>query len=138
MLEAIMKRLRLNKRGVSNVIVVMLSLVLIVIVVANVVLWSYQMNQFDWERMQEKINLTNAERARDGVKLTLQNEGPVTCHIVGIWIVNSTTHKRYSADFFFNSGVETDYVRTDLALPAGSFIVKAVTERGNTAVFRKS
>jgi hypothetical protein len=43
------------------VIVVMLSLVLVVIIVGNVVLWSYQMNNIDWERMQEKINVTGAE-----------------------------------------------------------------------------
>jgi hypothetical protein len=65
MLEAIIRRLKHvkhDKRGVSNVIVVMLSLVLIVVIVANVVLWSYQMNQFDWERMQEKIEITNVTR----------------------------------------------------------------------------
>jgi len=36
----------------------MLSLVLIVIIVANIVLWNYQMNQLDWERMQERIEIT--------------------------------------------------------------------------------
>jgi len=60
MLEAIIKRLKRDKRGVSNVIVVMLSLVLIVVIVANVVLWSYQMNQLDWEKMQENIALLDA------------------------------------------------------------------------------
>jgi hypothetical protein len=62
MLEAIIRRLKHDKRGISNVIVVMLSLVLIVIIVGNVVLWSYQMNQLDWERMEEDISITNAER----------------------------------------------------------------------------
>ena len=55
MLEAILKRFKQDRHGVSNVIVVMLSLVLIVVIVSNVVLWSYQMNQFDWEKMQENI-----------------------------------------------------------------------------------
>ena len=50
MLEAIIKRLKHDKHGVSNVIVVMLSLILIVVIVANVVLWSYQMNQVDWRK----------------------------------------------------------------------------------------
>jgi len=59
MLEAIIKRLKRDKRGVSNVIVVMLSLPLIVVIVANVVLWSYQMNQFDWNKMQENLTLLN-------------------------------------------------------------------------------
>jgi len=54
--------LRHDRRGVSNVIVAMLSLVLIAIVVSNVILWSYQMNELDLERIQEKINVSNATR----------------------------------------------------------------------------
>ena len=65
MLEAIIKRLKRDKRGVSNVIVIMLSLILIVIIVANVVLWSYQMNQFDWERTQEKISILDVVPIRE-------------------------------------------------------------------------
>ncbi len=63
MLEAITrrhKRLNKDKYGVSNVLVVMLSLILITVIVANVVLWSYQMNQLDWEKAQEKIEITYA------------------------------------------------------------------------------
>jgi hypothetical protein len=40
----------------------MLSLVLVVIIVGNVVLWSYQMNQLDLERVQETLSLTNITR----------------------------------------------------------------------------
>ncbi len=58
MLEAITKRLELDKRGISNIIVVMLSLILIVIIVANVILCGYQMNQFDQERIQENMAIT--------------------------------------------------------------------------------
>jgi nitrogen fixation-related uncharacterized protein len=295
-----MKRLKQDKTGISNVIVVMLSLVLIVIIVANVVLWSYQMNQFDLERMQENTALTNVERItrsswstsaeeytvtvgnrvsgtyrdtwsvddayetfeqlaaptnmttssyrldingvflldktmyplsninsvevqlryratdstekwflraydwtkgqytdagfnstagdsptsqfryyavnmtnswqsyvsnngtvriefcnlnRDsnqtivdvdflgvraiinGARFSIRNEGPLTSHIVAIWIVNSTIHERYDANFFLNSGVRTDYLRPDVALPMGNFTAKIVTERGNIAVF---
>jgi hypothetical protein len=43
----------------------MLSLVLIVIIVGNVVLWSYQMNQLDWEKMREEIAIANATSVRD-------------------------------------------------------------------------
>jgi hypothetical protein len=39
----------------------MLSLVLIVIITANVILWNYQMNQYDWEKSQEKTEITNVE-----------------------------------------------------------------------------
>ena len=40
----------------------MLSLVLIAIVISNVILWSYQMNEFDLERMQEKVDVSNVTR----------------------------------------------------------------------------
>ncbi len=79
MLVATTKRLRNNKRGVSNVIVVMLSLVLIVIIVSNVVLWSYQMNQADWERLQEKISLVKVERTTNTHWFPTQQE-----YIVGV------------------------------------------------------
>ncbi len=65
MLETIIRRLKRDKRGLSNVIVVMLSLVLIVIIVGNVVLWSYQMNQVDWEKMQENIDILDVKPIRE-------------------------------------------------------------------------
>jgi len=61
----LLKHFRNEKRGVSNVIVVMLSLVLIVIIVSNVVLWSYQMNQLDWEKTQENITILDVASVRD-------------------------------------------------------------------------
>ncbi|UCE29687.1 MAG: hypothetical protein JSV85_02935 [Candidatus Bathyarchaeota archaeon] len=74
MLKAIIKRLKRDKHGVSNVIVVMLSLVLIVVIVANVVLWSYQMNQFDWERMQEDLKITDIARVANSSWFTAEEE----------------------------------------------------------------
>lgn len=73
-MEATIRRLKQNKRGVSNVIVVMLSLVLIVIIVGNVVLWSYQMNQLDLERMQETVNIANVTRITRSSWFTAQEE----------------------------------------------------------------
>ena len=74
MLEAIIKRLKRDKRGISNVIVVMLSLILVVVIVANVVLWSYQMNQFDWERMQEDTKITDVARVASSSWFTPESE----------------------------------------------------------------
>jgi hypothetical protein len=53
------RHLKKDKRGLSNIIVVVLSLIIIVVIVANVILWSYQMNQLDWERMQENVSIEN-------------------------------------------------------------------------------
>jgi len=69
-----LKRFKHAKRGLSNVIVVMLSLVILVVISANVILWSYQMNQLDWEKMQENISLTNVERINHSSWFVAQSE----------------------------------------------------------------
>ena len=60
-----LNRLRRDKRGISVVITIMLSLVLIVIIVGNVFLGNYQMNQIDWEKKRENIAIVNATSTRD-------------------------------------------------------------------------
>lgn len=54
-----MQRIRQNKKGVSNIIVVALGLVIVVTIVVNVFLWNYEMNQLDWEKMREDIKITD-------------------------------------------------------------------------------
>ena len=71
-------RFRRNKRGVSNIIVIVLSLVILVIVASNVILWSYQMNQLDWEKMQEKLKITDVARINSSVWFTTQSEYTVS------------------------------------------------------------
>ncbi|MGQ9725831.1 MAG: hypothetical protein ACUVQL_01730 [Candidatus Bathycorpusculaceae bacterium] len=70
----LLKKFGQAKKGVSNVIVVMLSLILIVLIVSNVVLWSYQMNQFDLERMQENIKIANVTRVTRSSWFTTKTE----------------------------------------------------------------
>jgi len=69
-----LKRFKHAKRGLSNVIVVMLSLVILVVISANVILWNYQMNQLDWEKMQEDVNITNVERINRSSWFVAQSE----------------------------------------------------------------
>jgi len=97
MLETIiklLKRFRNGKRGVSNVIVVMLSLILVVVIVSNVILWSYQMNQFDWERMREKIEITNVTRETHSPWFVAREEYQLN---IGNW-VNGTYVDTQAAD----------------------------------------
>lgn len=110
-----------------------LSLVILVIITSNVILWSYQMNQLDWEKMQESIKVA-AGASPEGLQLALSNEGASTCHVVAIWVVNLTTHERYEADIFVNSGEVLNYTRADIVQPDTPYIVKVVTERGNVAI----
>ena len=72
------RRLRQNKRGASTVIAVVLSLVIIVVIVSNVVLWSYEMNQLDWEKMNEDIDITDVTRVTNSSWFVAQNEYTVS------------------------------------------------------------
>jgi len=135
-LRTITRLLKREKRGISTVIVVMLSLVLVVIIVGNVVLRSYQMNQVDLERTQETLTIANVTRMEPaGLSIEVKNTGAVSLHLVAVWVSDSTEHQRYDADVFLNAGESVTYNRTDIALPQGAFLAKVVTERGNIAVF---
>lgn len=81
------------------------------------------------------IDFLGVRAVIDGTLLTIQNKGSRTVHIVSIWVNNVTSHKRYDADAFANSGEALAYPRGDIQLPGGQHIIKVVTERGNTAVY---
>lgn len=70
-----------------------------------------------------------------GTIFTFENEGSFTCHLVSLWINNSTVHKSYEVSIFINSGENLPYFRADIVIPSGQHVAKAVTERGNVAVF---
>jgi hypothetical protein len=74
----------------------------------------------------------------DGACFMFKNDGALTAHLVSLWIINSTNHRRYDINIFVNSADTTTYLRADISLPAGQFIVKVVTERGNIAVYSGS
>ena len=112
----------------------MLSLVLIVTIVGNVILWSYQMNQVDWERIQEKLEIVSIQETVLGVLIVFENGGSITSHVVSLWINNSTSHQRYEADLFIVPGETTSELFDSIIIPEGSYIIKASTERGNLAI----
>ena len=132
------RRLKRDRRGISNIIVVALSLVIVLAIVSNIVLWNYEMNQVDWEKMRENVIISNVERLISGSQFTFENDGGLTVHLVSLWIINSTDHQRYNISVFINSAETKNYLRDDISLPTGSYTVKVVTERGNTAVYSGS
>ncbi len=93
----IIKRLRRHERGISNVIVVMLSLFLVVIIVSNVILWSYQMNQFDWERMQENVEIANIAKIGSSSWSLAQSEYAVNVggHVSGSYVDTQAVDGHY-------------------------------------------
>ncbi len=68
------RRLKQNKRGASTIIAVVLSLVIIVVIVSNIVLWSYEMNQLDWEKMNEDIDITRVAKVTNSSWFVTQSE----------------------------------------------------------------
>lgn len=62
-----MRRIRQDTRGVSNIIVVALGLVIVVAIVVNIVLWNYDMNQLDWEKMKEDIAIQSVTSINSGL-----------------------------------------------------------------------
>jgi hypothetical protein len=134
-LQAASRHFRREKRGISTVIVVMLSLALLVTVVGNMVLWSYQMNELDMQRIQENVSLKNVTQNISGTSFEIKNTSPTGVHIIAIWVQDASNHKRYTVDLFLNSGETATYTRNDITLPIDYTLVKVVTERGNLAVF---
>jgi len=92
------------------------------------------MNQVDWEKMRESVVIRDVERG-SGSQFTFENDGGLTVHLVSLWIINSTDRQRYDISVIINSAETKNYIRGDISLPEGNYTVKAVTERGNIAVY---
>ena len=73
-----------------------------------------------------------------GTIFTFENGGSLTCHLVSLWVINSTVHEHYDMSVFVNCGDTLSYSRMDIILPTGQYMVKVVTERGNVAVYSGS
>jgi hypothetical protein len=85
--------------------------------------------QFDMEIDSIEVRVSSAN------EFLLRNGGPVTVHVVSLWVVNSAVHQRYGVDVYLNSGEAILFKRDDIAIPSGQCTVRIVTERGNIAVF---
>jgi hypothetical protein len=134
----ICRQFKRDRRGISNIIVVALSLVIILAITSNIILWNYEMNQVDWEKMKENVIINNVESAYGGTQFTFKNDGSLTVHLVSLWIINSTNHQHYDMNILVNSAETETYLRDDIILPTGNYTVKVITERGNIAVYSNS
>jgi len=84
------------------------------------------------------IDFLGVRAAGDWARFTFENRGSLTCHLASLWIINSTVHQHYDLSVFVNSGETLSYLRVDICLPSGEYIVKVATERGNVAVYSGS
>jgi hypothetical protein len=82
-----------------------------------------------------KVDWIEFKAFSEGTLFTIKNRGPLTSRLVSLWVINSTRHLRYDIDIIMNSGETLPYFRDDIRLPAGKWMVKVVTQRGNIATF---
>ena len=109
MLITTCRRFKRNKRGVSNIIVVALSLVIILAIVSNIVLWNYEMTQLDYEKIKEEISVVNVESVvTDSPWFTTQNEYTVT------------SGTKTSGTYVDTQAIDTDFERFTETTSGGS------------------
>ena len=92
----------------------------------------------DSDQTSVDVDFLGVRAKMDGIQFTFENDGGLTVHLVSLWIVNATSHQQYDISVFVNSAETKTYLRDDISLPTGSYRVKVVTERGNTAVYSGS
>ena len=83
-----------------------------------------------------KVDWVEFKVGIEGTLFTFKNRGSLTSHLVSLWVINSTHHRRYDIDVIINSGETLTYSRIDVSLPTREWMVKVVTERGNIAIFQ--
>ena len=92
----------------------------------------------DADQTSVDIDFLGVRMKIDGTQFTFENDGSLTVHLVSLWLINSTDHQHYDISVFVNSADTKNYLRGDISLPTGSYTVKVVTERENTAVYSGS
>jgi hypothetical protein len=85
--------------------------------------------QFDF-----KADFVQVFEEKRGTQLILENEGSLTCHVISVWVVNSTQHQRIAVDLYLNSGETSSQTYSNVNLPSDNYTVKVATERGNMAI----
>ncbi|MDH5447855.1 MAG: hypothetical protein OEY24_06575 [Candidatus Bathyarchaeota archaeon] len=89
----------------------------------------------DTVRTNIEVDFLGVRVVTSGVVFTFKNNGPLTTHVVSLWIINSIIYDHYDVNVFINSGENGTCLLGDAQLPSKPYFVKAVTERGNNAVY---
>lgn len=89
----------------------------------------------DAVRTTIEVDFLGVRIVTSGVAFTFKNNGSLTAHVVSLWIINSIIHNHYDVNVFINSGENETYLLSGVQLPSKPYFVKAITERGNIAVY---
>ena len=89
--------------------------------------------QFDLE-----VDLIELQPPSGGPYFHFRNSGPLTSHIVSLWVINSTFHERHDVSIYLNSRQDLIFYRDDITIPRSQYTVRITTDKGNLAVFSGS
>ncbi|MGD8566081.1 MAG: hypothetical protein PVF96_07010 [Candidatus Bathyarchaeota archaeon] len=103
--------------------------------VNGVIFVKFRDRNFENNQTIVEIDFLAVRTVINGAMFTIKNMGSMTCHLVSMWVNNSTHHLRYNIDLFINAGNTLTFIRSDISLPKDDYIVKFVTERGNISIY---
>jgi len=170
--KALMVRF-LGRRAVSGAISGMFVVLIFVAAVSALLAYNTSLDRYnqavsernlmEWERLNEKIVISAAERVEEDGTLnaTIQNIGAVTAHLVSLWLSaydgnrEPQWQQQYSIDIWMSPGEVKHYLgqniynyilirpgqagnpTTFVKLPNATWVygIKIVTERGNAATY---
>lgn len=140
-----------SKKGLSN-IVGAIFLVAIVFAGLGIINWGVglqdnyaltisERNKIDWERLNERVELTDLSIDNNKFNITLQNTGTLPARIVRLWVTNETSpwHEKYDINYVVNPTTKLTNLGQSLnlnALESKDYVIGVVTERGNLATFK--
>lgn len=135
-----------ERRGTAEIVGTLLFLVILFFILSNVFLWhdnvSNQMDSLMGDKMNSRVELTN-----NGGVLWANATGGKDVRLIRIWITNATDPTRphihidletdTSPGVLVRAGSSADITQwVENNTPAGDFIVKILTDLGNTATTR--
>jgi hypothetical protein len=85
-----------------------------------------------------EVDLVKLQPPSGGPYFVLVNGGSITCHIVSLWIISSSSHTHYDVSIYLSSGEDFVFERGDIMIPSGPYTARIVTDRGNLAAFSGS
>ncbi len=89
-------------------------------------------------RTTVQIDFLGVRIVANGASFVFMNNGSFTAHVVSLWIIDSLIHDHHDVSLFINSGQNETFTIGGFQLPSMPYFVKAVTERGNTAIYLPS
>jgi len=144
--------MRRKNQGISTIIGAVFFL-LTIISAMSVMSWTLQqqanfstatsqVSALQMQRQSSALQITEAKISNGKFNITLQNNGPLTEHLIRLWVTNETAtswHNTYAIDYLVGPKQVLTNIGQTLPLTfvgTNAYTLKLVTERGNLINFR--